>query len=127
LLGEEVNVKRVLLAKISEKEKKELLYFDEDKNYQIVLNQKITFALKIEGKTRELIRLIQKLRGELQLKPEDSITLGVKAKNEESRIILQSFSEKIKKEVRAKKFFAKKLKNFDLLRENEDWLITLKK
>ena len=115
------------MAKISEKEKKELLYFDEDKNYQIVLNQKITFALKIEGKTRELIRLIQKLRGELQLKPEDSIILGVKAKNEESQIILQSFSEKIKKEVRAKKFSAKKLKNFDLLRENEDWLITLKK
>jgi len=127
LLGEEVNVKRVLLAKISEKEKKELLYFDEDKNYQIVLNQKITFALKIEGKTRELIRLIQKLRGELQLRPENSITLGIKPKNEESQIILQSFSEKIKKEVRAKKFFAKKLKNFDLLRENEDWLITLKK
>ncbi len=125
ILAEEINVKKIETRKITLSEKKKWL-FSKKENYQVALNPEISLALKIEGMSRDLIRQVQMLRNELKLTPEDLIDLGIKPKTKEAEMVLQAFAKVIKSETKTKNFYTKELKNFETLKENDNWLITLK-
>ncbi len=125
ILREEINIKEIKAREIRSKEKKEWL-FSENDNFKIALNPEITLSLKIEGMSRDLIRQIQVLRNELKLTPNDLIDLGIVAKNKESEMVLDAYSKKIKLETKTKNLYAIELKNFESLKEDSNWIVTLK-
>jgi len=83
LIADEVNVKKV----------ENLIEDVEDK---VFLETEITEELKIEGEAREVIRVVQELRKEAGLNPQDNISLLVDT-DEKGRVILETEAEQIKK------------------------------
>jgi len=97
ILAEEINVKQVI--------------YDDKINppggEEIELDTKITPELKEEGIIRELVRMVQDLRQEAGLKPQDKIQLFVEAEGAVKNI-LNNRSKELLKEVNAKSFSLKK-------------------
>lgn len=81
LIKEELNVKNVTKGEVT------------------VLDTELTAELKLEGDYRELIRLVQDMRKEKGLAPQDVIALTLPTKYQE---ILDTFGEDLKKTVGAK-------------------------
>jgi len=93
VLAEEINVKRVI--------------YDEKIKEDIELDTKITPELKEEGIIRGLVRMVQDLRQEAGLKPQDKIQLFVYAEGAVKNI-LNNRSKELLKEVSAKALDLKK-------------------
>jgi isoleucyl-tRNA synthetase len=89
LIEDEINVKKVTLDPLIEKE--------------IWLNPEITPELKAEGDVREVIRQIQQMRKDLRLSPADTIIIGYQ-KSEFFDKILSDNKQHILKEVLADDF-----------------------
>ena len=92
-MAEEINVKQVI--------------YDEKIKDDIELDTKITPELKEEGIIRELVRMVQDLRQEAGLKPQDKIQLFIEAEGAVKNI-LNNRSKELLKEVNAKSLDLKK-------------------
>ncbi len=86
ILAEEINVKQVV--------------YDDKIKEEIELDTKITSELKEEGTIRELVRMVQDLRQEAGLKPQDKIAVFIQAEKE-SEGILDRHSNLFIKEINA--------------------------
>ena len=93
VLADEVNVKKVI--------------FDPKIKNEIELDIKITPELKKEGIIREIVRMVQDLRQEAGLKPQDKVQLFIEAEGAVKNI-LNSRSKELLKEVNANALNLKK-------------------
>jgi len=112
ILAEEINVKQVI--------------YDEKIKNEIELDTKITPELKEEGIIRELVRMIQDLRQEAGLKPQDKVQLFVETEGN-IKNILNNRSKELLKEVNAKSLDLKKSEKISAqietyLDSNKIWL-----
>lgn len=88
ILAEEVNIKAIVAREGSEP--------------QIVMNLKLTPALRREGLARELIRQIQNTRKQAGLQVDDRITLGLQTADKTLQDAITEFRDMIKEETLAK-------------------------
>lgn len=102
ILREEVNVKKVEIDKRT-------------KN-KIELDTKITHQLKEEGWMREIVRIVQQMRRDAGLLPQDKIELGYKADEELGKVIRDGM-EFFGKKVGAEAILPKLLRKYDLKKE----------
>jgi isoleucyl-tRNA synthetase len=86
LIRDEVNVKEVI--------------FDQEQTDLVLLDTRITPELKMEGDARELMRAIQDMRKEVNLKPQDNIKLELQTSTAGEEVI-SGFGEMIRKTVGA--------------------------
>ena len=85
IIKDEINVKEIK--------------YDSDQIEKVILNLEITPELKLEGEYRELVRVIQDLRKEKGLQPQDMISLALPTSAQE---IFEKFGDELKKVVGAK-------------------------
>ncbi|MFH1759004.1 MAG: isoleucine--tRNA ligase [Patescibacteria group bacterium] len=100
ILAEEINVKKVIQDK-------------KLKSNEVKLDTKITPVLRCEGLERELVRMVQGMRQDAKLKPEDKIQLFLGAR--EPSDIVRKITENNKKfadAIGAKKIYFKKTDKF---------------
>ncbi len=86
LIRDEVNVKEIV--------------FNQEQSDLVLLDTKITPELKMEGDARELIRAIQDMRKEANLKPQDNIKLELQT-SQAGEEVISEFGEVIKRTVGA--------------------------
>jgi len=89
LLKEELNVKQIVFAKLTEGDDWET---GEDNNIQVGLEKKISVQLKQEGSLREIIHAVQMLRKDGGLKPSHQIILYIQGAPEIEKLINDSES-----------------------------------
>ncbi len=112
ILADEINVKRVV--------------FDAKLKDEFVLNTEITHELKEEGWLRELVRMVQGLRQDAGMRPQDKIVLMVSGPEEVAHLVTAN-AEMLKKEVGAKDVEMERKERFDAELETklEDWPLWL--
>lgn len=96
ILKDEVNVKKITFSK------------DLPDNKEIALDLTITPELKEEGLSRELIRFIQSLRGEADLKPGELVNLYFESVPENLAVIISKREKEISSACSLKKIFFSK-------------------
>ncbi len=115
ILKDEINVKEIV--------------FNEKINEDMVLDVSLTLELINEGKYRELVRLIQDLRQELNYSPNDLIDLAIVKHNDNE--FWNLVSQNIKKDVKINNFSFEQLNNFEVEKavKNDlfDFVIQIKK
>ncbi len=126
ILEESLNLKKVQIVKVLRNDL-EGFEIGKEKNFSFAILKTITKELEEEGKIKDFIRQIQKLRHDLSLKPENLIEIYLKASPDFESFIFSNKS-KILKETKSKsiKFFEPK--NYHLFYEKSpNYKIWIKK